>query len=95
MEGNLLTLPVGGGLLYVQPIYVQRASGDAAYPLLQRILVSFGDRIGYAGTLQDALDQIFQGASGAVTGEEPGTETPDRGDAASRGDASTGGNAAT
>ena len=30
--GNLLTLPVGGGLLYVQPIYV-RASGDSAFPL--------------------------------------------------------------
>jgi hypothetical protein len=76
VEGNLLTLPVGGGLLYVQPIYVQRASGDAAYPLLQRILVSFGDRIGYAGTLQEALDQVFQGESGADTGEEPGTEEP-------------------
>ena len=33
MLGNLLTLPVGGGLLYVQPIYV-RASGSSAYPLL-------------------------------------------------------------
>lgn len=76
VEGNLLTLPVGGGLLYVQPIYVQRASGDAAYPLLQRILVSFGDRIGYAGTLQEALDQVFQGESGADTGEEPGTGEP-------------------
>ncbi len=76
VEGNLLTLPVGGGLLYVQPIYVQRASGDAAYPLLQRVLVSFGSRIGYAATLQEALDQIFQGDSGTETGEEPGTETP-------------------
>ena len=76
VEGNLLTLPVGGGLLYVQPIYIQRASGDAAYPLLQRVLVSFGSRIGYAATLQEALDQIFQGDSGTETGEQPGTETP-------------------
>jgi uncharacterized membrane protein (UPF0182 family) len=75
ITGNLLTLPVGGGLLYVQPVYVQRATGDAAYPLLQRVLVSFGSQIGYAETLQEALDQIFQGESGAETDEEPGTGT--------------------
>ncbi len=72
VEGNLLTLPVGGGLLYVQPIYVERASGDSAYPLLRRILVQFGDRIGYDDTLQGALDQIFQGESGAETEEGGG-----------------------
>jgi hypothetical protein len=76
VSGNLLTLPVGGGLLYVQPVYVERASGDAAYPLLRRVLVSFGSRIGYDDTLQGALDQIFQGESGADTGEEPGIEGP-------------------
>ena len=78
VTGNLLTLPVGGGLLYVQPVYVQRASGDAAFPLLQKVLVSFGSKIGYADTLREALDQVFEGESGADTGEEPGisTETP-------------------
>jgi hypothetical protein len=76
VTGNLLTLPVGGGLLYVQPVYVQRASGDAAFPLLQKVLVSFGSQIGYADTLQEALDQIFLGESGAETGEDPGTVTP-------------------
>jgi uncharacterized protein len=76
ITGNLLTLPVGGGLLYVQPVYVQRATSDAAYPLLQRVLVSFGNEIGYAATLQEALDQIFQGESGAETEEPPTTGTP-------------------
>jgi uncharacterized protein len=75
VTGNLLTLPVGGGLLYVQPVYVQRASGDAAFPLLQKVLVSFGSQIGYADTLREALDQIFQGESGAETGEQPGPDT--------------------
>jgi uncharacterized membrane protein (UPF0182 family) len=75
--GNLLTLPVGGGLLYVQPVYVQREAGESAYPLLQRVLVAFGgaDVVGFAPTLQEALDQVFQGESGASTGEEPGTPT--------------------
>ena len=42
--GNLLTLPVGGGLLYVEPVYVQASSGSASYPLLQKVLVAFGDQ---------------------------------------------------
>ncbi|MGA1785227.1 MAG: UPF0182 family protein, partial [Pontimonas sp.] len=46
ISGNLLTLPVGGGLLYVQPVYV-RSTGDTSYPLLRKILVSFGDKIAF------------------------------------------------
>ncbi|CAB4591779.1 unannotated protein [freshwater metagenome] len=64
--GNLLTLPVGGGLLYVQPVYVRATSNSAAYPLLQKVLVSFGDQIGYDDTLKGALDQVFGGNSGTT-----------------------------
>ncbi|GAA1641508.1 UPF0182 family membrane protein [Georgenia ruanii] len=66
--GNLLTLPVGGGLLYVQPVYVQSAAGTS-YPLLQRVLVAFGDEIGFASTLDEALNQVFGGNSGAAAGD--------------------------
>jgi uncharacterized membrane protein (UPF0182 family) len=62
--GNLLTLPVGGGLLYVQPVYVRATSNSAAYPLLQKVLVSFGDQIGFDSSLKGALDQVFGGNSG-------------------------------
>jgi len=62
--GNLLTLPVGGGLLYVQPVYVRATANTAAYPLLQKVLVSFGDVIGFDDTLQGSLDQVFGGNSG-------------------------------
>jgi uncharacterized membrane protein (UPF0182 family) len=66
--GNLLTLPVGNGLLYVQPVYVKATSNAAAYPLLQKVLVSFGDVIGYDDTLKGALDQVFGGNSGTQAG---------------------------
>jgi uncharacterized protein len=66
--GNLLTLPVGGGLLYVQPVYVRATANAAAYPLLQKVLVSFGDQIGYDDTLKGALDQVFGGNSGTAAG---------------------------
>ena len=69
IKGNLLTLPVGGGLLYVQPVYVQSSSGTQ-YPLLRKVLVSFGDKVGFADTLSGALDQVFGGNSGATTGEQ-------------------------
>ena len=71
-NGNLLTLPIGGGLLYVQPVYV-RSAGETSYPLLQHVLVAFGEDIGFAPTLDEALDQVFGGDSGASAGDA-GTE---------------------
>ena len=80
--GNLLTLPVGGGLLYVQPVYVRATSNAAAYPLLQKVLVSFGDQIGYSDTLKGALDQVFAGNSGtSETGAATGSGKPTTGSA--------------
>ena len=73
--GNLLTLPVGGGLLYVQPVYVKATSNTAAYPLLQKVLVSFGDVIGYDSSLKGALDQVFGGNSGTSSSGTPTTST--------------------
>lgn len=82
-RGNLLTLPLGGGLVYVQPVYV-RSSGATSYPMLQKVLVAFGDQVGFADTLDEALDQVFGGDSGASAGDaENADETtePGSGDA--------------
>ena len=68
--GNLLTLPVGGGLLYVEPVYVEGATGSATFPLLRLVLVSFGDQIAIDPTLQGALNSIFGQNAGVDTGEE-------------------------
>ncbi|RBP98121.1 hypothetical protein CRD60_02895 [Bifidobacterium aemilianum] len=67
-RGNLLTLPLGGGLVYVQPVYVQ-SSGSTSFPLLKKVLVAFGDQVGFADTLDEALDQVFGGNSGASAGD--------------------------
>jgi uncharacterized membrane protein (UPF0182 family) len=58
LNGNLLTLPVGGGLLYVQPVYIQ-STGETSFPLLQKILVAFGDQIAFEDTLDQALTELF------------------------------------
>ncbi|MEU9834477.1 UPF0182 family protein [Streptosporangium sp. NPDC048047] len=59
--GNLLTLPFAGGLVYIEPVYVETAasSGQEPYPILRRVLVSYGDRVGFADTLDAALKQVF------------------------------------
>lgn len=68
IRGNLLTLPVGGGLLYVQPVYVQ-STGSTSYPVLRYVLTAFGDQVGFARTLNEALDQTFGGDAQATTGD--------------------------
>jgi uncharacterized protein len=68
--GNLLTLPVAGGLLYVEPVYIERAGQSASYPVLARVLVSYNGRVGYDADLAKALEQVFgAGAGGAVVGQ--------------------------
>jgi uncharacterized membrane protein (UPF0182 family) len=77
ISGNLLTLPVGDGFLYVQPVYV-RSTGDTSYPLLRKILVSFGNSSAFEDTLDEALDALFSGDSGAEAGDSNGEDvTPD------------------
>ncbi|WP_394278207.1 UPF0182 family protein [Microbacterium sp.] len=76
LPGNLLTLPVGGGLLYVQPVFVQASSGTQL-PTLRKILVAFGEEVAFEDTLQEALDSLFGGDSGATTGDQDTAPTPD------------------
>jgi uncharacterized protein len=73
INGNLLTLPVGDGLLYVQPIYTQRTSTTGTYPILQYVVASFGDQVGYGKNLDEALNVALTGE----TGTPPVTEPPD------------------
>ena len=69
--GNLLTLPVGGGLLYIEPLYVEAAG--LPYPILQRVLVAFGDQVAFASSLTGALDTLF----GAGAGQQaPDSDNP-------------------
>ncbi|WP_288873591.1 UPF0182 family protein [uncultured Corynebacterium sp.] len=58
-NGNLLTLPVGGGeILYVEPIYSQRKDQASAFPKLLRVLVFYRGQVGYAPTVSQALKQV-------------------------------------
>ena len=60
--GNLLTLPVAGGLMYVEPVYA-RATEGASYPTLRKVIVSFGDAVSIADTYEEALGLFFDGVA--------------------------------
>ena len=60
LYGNLISLPVGDGMLYVEPVYV-KGGQENAVPLLQKVLMSYGDGGTYvvlADNLQQGLDQL-------------------------------------
>ncbi len=82
--GNLLTLPVNDGLMYVQPVYAARQLSDAAFPILRFVLTKYGDDIGIGSTLRESLQDLLEKSGGEVPSTpdpepdpEPGTEDPE------------------
>ncbi|MFI6443148.1 UPF0182 family protein [Kitasatospora sp. NPDC050543] len=77
--GNLLTLPVGGGLLNVEPVYLIGRS--AKVPVLKRVLATYGNEhavVAVEENLEKALAKVLgAAAAGAqVTPPAPGTSSP-------------------
>ncbi|MFF8411617.1 UPF0182 family membrane protein [Streptomyces omiyaensis] len=83
--GNLLTVPLDGGFLYVEPVYAQ--GRNALYPLLKKVAVSYvdadqpdgdttKDTTVFENNLTDALNAVFgvEGATPPTT--PPGTDQP-------------------
>ncbi|MFI8101973.1 UPF0182 family protein [Streptomyces sp. NPDC086023] len=64
--GNLLTVPLDGGMLFVEPVYVR--GGGLKYPLLKKVLVTYGEQTAFEDTLEKALNVVF--------GAEPPTTKP-------------------
>jgi uncharacterized membrane protein (UPF0182 family) len=72
--GNLLTMPVGDGLMYVQPIYSQRDDQETSFPILSFVRVSYGDKVGIGETMRGAIANAL-----GVDDEGPATTPPDGG----------------
>ncbi len=78
--GNLITLPVGGGLMYFEPVYVsQSAAGNGgSYPTLQQVLVYYNGSVGFSPTLPGALAQALSVVA-PTTPSGPSGTSPSRG----------------
>ncbi|MFH8723927.1 UPF0182 family membrane protein [Streptomyces termitum] len=83
--GNLLTVPLDGGFLYVEPVYAQ--GRNALYPLLKKVAVSYvdadqpdgdttKDTTVFENNLTTALNAVFgvEGTTPPTT--PPGTDQP-------------------
>ena len=57
IQGNLLVVPVGDSLLYVEPIYLKARQGGL--PTLTRIVVSDGRRVSMAADLDTGLNALL------------------------------------
>ncbi|MGE5826748.1 MAG: UPF0182 family protein [Micromonosporaceae bacterium] len=65
--GNLLSLPYGGGMLYVQPVFI-KGNVDNSFPLLKLVLVNYGTTVAYASSLPTAINNLIQKG-----GQQPST----------------------
>lgn len=74
IRGNLLTLPVGGNFLYVEPIYLQSDKGGSI-PEMKRVILAYQNHLVMSENLGSALAQIFGG-------DAPQPTTPGQSDSA-------------
>lgn len=73
--GNLLTLPISTGLLYIEPLYIKGVSASAS-PQLNQVLVWYANRVGIGSTLPLALANAAASAPVSPTsGTGTGTGT--------------------
>ncbi|BAL92544.1 putative integral membrane protein [Actinoplanes missouriensis 431] len=76
LYGNLISLPLEKDILYVEPVYVRSNSQANAAPLLQKVLMSYGDGGTYV-VLEDNLTKGLQAlAELGRTSGTPSTGTP-------------------
>ena len=66
IRGNLLVIPVGDAILYVEPLFLQ--AGENALPELKRVIVASSDRVAMEQTLEAALEALV-GGTGETTPE--------------------------
>jgi uncharacterized membrane protein (UPF0182 family) len=56
-RGNLLVIPIGRGLLYAEPIYLQ--AERSPMPELRLVVLALQDRLAYAPTFEGAMAGLF------------------------------------
>ena len=59
LRGNIIALPVTGGFLYVESIYIQ--ASEARMPQLKKVVLAMGDRLIYRDTFDQALAELTGG----------------------------------
>ena len=76
LRGNIISLPVTGGFLYVESIYIQ--ANEARMPQLKKVVLAMGDRLIYRDNFDQALAELTGGAvpSKPAPGAAASAQTP-------------------
>ncbi len=61
VRGDLLVLPMGDSILYVEPIFLQ--STESSFPEFKRVILASQNRIAFAETIDEALKQLIGAAA--------------------------------
>ena len=73
VRGNLLVIPMGDSILYLEPIFLQ--STQASFPEFRRVILASQTRIAFAPTLDEALRQLL-GEAPRPQPQDPAEEPP-------------------
>ena len=75
-RGNLLVIPIGRGLLYVEPIYLQ--AERSPMPELRLVVLATQERLGYGPNFEEAMKSLFgEAASPALAQAKPEEAKPE------------------
>jgi len=73
-RGNLLVIPMGNSILYVEPMYLQ--ADNSKLPELKRVIAGFGNKTVMEKTLDEALIALF-GKGAGIEPDDTGTPPAD------------------
>lgn len=80
IRGDLLVIPIGQSLLYVEPIYLRAEQGEL--PELRRVIVAYGDDLVMEDTLEEALTALFGDLAPVAEATDTQVESPSSSEAA-------------
>ena len=80
LRGQTLVLPINDSFLYVEPIYIQ--ASQASMPQLKKVALAMGNRLSYADTYEQALEQLIEELGGTTNGVEQAAPASNTGQSA-------------
>ncbi|HKE63268.1 MAG TPA: UPF0182 family protein [Micromonosporaceae bacterium] len=72
--GNLLSLPIDNGILYVEPVYIE-STAPGSWPLMKKVLLSYGDYLAYDDTVAAGVQDLVDEAKNGTNTPTPTTPT--------------------
>ena len=59
IRGNMLVIPIGNSILYVEPVYLSSSGAERSMPEVKKVIVSYGNKIIMENTLDQSLRKLF------------------------------------